>query len=193
MCQPKSEGGLGFKDLCKFNEAMLAKQVWRLIHDTNSLFYRVFKAKYFPNCSIFKANPSTGSFAWKNILWSKDLIDKGLTWRIGSGESVRIYQDAWLSRPEGRISSPASHLAPNSIVDSLINAAMGWWNISLIDLCFYPPEAQLIKSLALCSTPLPDTLIWKSEKLGSYSVKSGYKILCELHDLDTNRPQALES
>ena len=44
---------MSFKDLCKFNEAMLAKQVWRLIQDTSSLFYRVLKEKYFPNCSIF--------------------------------------------------------------------------------------------------------------------------------------------
>lgn len=61
-------GGLGFKDLCKFNEAMLAKQVWWLIHDIEPQFYKVFKAKYIPNCSIFEAKSSSGSFAWKNIL-----------------------------------------------------------------------------------------------------------------------------
>ena len=39
LCKPKSEGGLGFKELAKFNDVMLAKQPRRLIHDTNSLFY----------------------------------------------------------------------------------------------------------------------------------------------------------
>lgn len=50
---PKDEGGMCFIGLCIFNEEMLAKQVQRLIHDKESIFYKVFKAKYFPNCSIF--------------------------------------------------------------------------------------------------------------------------------------------
>ena len=78
--KPKVEGGLGFKDLCKFNEAMLEKHVWKLIHDADSLFYRVFKTKYFPNCSIFEAKSSTGSYAWKSILRSRHLIGRGARW-----------------------------------------------------------------------------------------------------------------
>ena len=67
---------LGFKDLCKFNEAMLAKHVWGLIHDMFSLFHKVFKANYFPNCSVFEAKSASGSFAWKSILHSKNLIER---------------------------------------------------------------------------------------------------------------------
>ena len=123
----------------------------------------------------------------------RDLIKKGSFWRIGNGKSVWIYIDAWLPSPEGRISSPILHLAPESTVDSLIDSATGWWNINLIDWCFHPPEARLIKSLPLSSIPLPDSLVWSSEKSGSYSVKSGYKLLCELHNLDTNHLQVSES
>ena len=39
MCELKSEGGMGFKELVLFNDAFLARQTWRLLHNQNSLFY----------------------------------------------------------------------------------------------------------------------------------------------------------
>ena len=47
---------MGFRDLHSFNLAMLSKQAWKLIHDSNSLFYKVYKARYFPNSSFMMAN-----------------------------------------------------------------------------------------------------------------------------------------
>ena len=139
MCKPKLDGGLGFKDLCKFNEAMLAKHVWRLIHDTDSLFYKVFKAKYFPNGNVFEAKSTTWSFAWKSILRSKNLIERNGHWRMGDGKSIQIFQDAWIPNSNaGRILFHRGILSPIATGDGLINPNSGWWNLGLIDQCFYP-------------------------------------------------------
>ena len=86
-------GGLGFKGLQKFNDSMLAKQVWRLLGNEDSLFHRFFKAKFFPSGSILDAKAGTGSYAWKSILKGQDVISKGLRWRVGNGSEIRIFQD----------------------------------------------------------------------------------------------------
>jgi hypothetical protein len=54
--------GIGFKDLRLFNQAMLARQAWRLIHFPESLCASLLKAKYYPNGNLvdtaFCTNPS---------------------------------------------------------------------------------------------------------------------------------------
>ena len=37
LCQPKANGGMGFKDLALFNDAILAKQAWCLLQNKQSL------------------------------------------------------------------------------------------------------------------------------------------------------------
>jgi hypothetical protein len=55
-CKQKNSGGMGFRDLGAFNEALLAKQGWRIMTEPLSLMASVLKAKYFPNNHFLKAN-----------------------------------------------------------------------------------------------------------------------------------------
>ena len=97
ICLPKSQGGLGFRDIENFNLALLGKQVWRLLYNTNSLLYKVFKAKFFPNCSILDTDVKlSGSFAWQSILKAREIVKSGSIWRIDDGRQVRICGDKWL-------------------------------------------------------------------------------------------------
>nr|POF00266.1 hypothetical protein CFP56_29813 [Quercus suber] len=116
---------------------------------------------------------------------------KHKAWETQAREKLNIEKEKKTKDRGGdkKTISPVSHLTPESTVDSLINSTLGGWNTNLIDLCFYPPQAILIKSLPLGSTPQPDTLVWRPEKSGCYSVKSGYKLLCELLIPNTNRLQ----
>ena len=56
LCVSKLDGGLGLWDFEDFNLALLGKQCWRLIQNETTLCYRVLKARYFPQSSIFRAN-----------------------------------------------------------------------------------------------------------------------------------------
>ena len=75
IAKSKLVGGMGFRDLSMFNDSLLAKQTWRLLKNPDSLLSKVFKANFFPNCSIFEANDSrSASYAWRSILKDKDVI-----------------------------------------------------------------------------------------------------------------------
>jgi hypothetical protein len=49
LMMPKCMGGLGFCDMKLFNQALLARQAWRLIQYPDSLCAQLLKAKYYPN------------------------------------------------------------------------------------------------------------------------------------------------
>ncbi|XP_050254980.1 uncharacterized mitochondrial protein AtMg00310-like [Quercus robur] len=181
LCKSKCMGGLGFKDLQKFNDSMLAKQVWRLLGNEDSLFHRLFKAKFFPNGSILDAKAGTGSFAWESILKGREVISKGLRWRVGNGSEIRIFQDNWL--PDhylNRVLSPPDFLGIDARVFVLMDGVNRSWLHEIIDNLFLPHEAKMIKSLPISLVDCEDKIFWPLTANGEYSVKTGYRLLSNL-------------
>ncbi|XP_021729758.1 uncharacterized protein LOC110696712 [Chenopodium quinoa] len=88
---PKSMGGMGFRDLRVFNQALLAKQGWRLYNNTNSLLYGVLKARYYKKSDFINAaRGHDPSYSWRSIWGVKALLIDGLKWRVGNGSSIKV-------------------------------------------------------------------------------------------------------
>jgi hypothetical protein len=91
---PKGLGGVGFRDLCLFNQALLARQAWRLIQFPDSLCVRLLKAKYFQRGELIDmVFPKDASPTWRAIEHGLELLKKG------SGTKVQIWRDSWIPRP----------------------------------------------------------------------------------------------
>jgi hypothetical protein len=179
LCTSKKQGGMGFRDMRKFNDALLAKQVWRLQQNDNSLFYRVFKAKYFPHCSIQDEGVKTnGSYAWRSITQARKVIREGAVWRISLGHNTKIWGDRWVpGLTTCRISSNRHYFPENAKVANLIDPTTGGWKKVVIEHIFSPPEAHQILGLPLGSPASKHTLYWPFTPTGNFSVRSAYHLL----------------
>ncbi|KAA3489699.1 reverse transcriptase [Gossypium australe] len=116
---------MGFRDLKFFNIALLAKQGWR----------------------------NLPSFTWQSLWAAKGLLLIGLGWRVGDGQKVSIWDDAWV---------------PGNDALSCQNSNS---NSRLLK------DAKRILCILLSLSSHEDLIIWRGKPTGEYSVRSGHKFL----------------
>ncbi|XP_045831384.1 uncharacterized protein LOC123922735 [Trifolium pratense] len=185
VCTHKKEGGLGFRNLGAFNEALLAKQGWRLITNPNSLVAQVLKAKYYPNEDFLKAkHKQSMSYTWRSIMQARWILIKGSYWSIGSGQDVNIWEDNWIQQ---KGNSHRGRPKPNNLnlqkVRELMDPDCNEWNEGIINQVFSPHEAHMITNIPIIDKTQPDILTWDGTQDGQYSVKSGYQAIKEWDNL----------
>lgn len=79
LLTPKYLGGLGLRNFHLFNQALLAKNGWKLLHDFDELWAKVLRAKYFPSSTFMDApKASQPSYLWSSLLWGRELLRIGL-------------------------------------------------------------------------------------------------------------------
>ncbi|XP_033141159.1 uncharacterized protein LOC117131994 [Brassica rapa] len=167
MSQPKKEGGMGFRDIEKFNDALLGKQVWRILTKPNSLMARVLKGRYFPTSSILTARETKqSSYIWKSLLHGRDLITKGVRFVIGSGNMIDTWNDPWLPTTPPRPLAPLSDQTGNGKVSDFIRQDQKEWNEELVRNTMNHDDAEEILAIRLCSSSETDQLVWHYNKTG---------------------------
>ena len=171
LCSPKNKGGMGFRDLNAFNLAMLTKQAQCLIQGTHSLFYRLYKAHYFPTCSFMDVDlGSNPSNVWQSLLQARELIKEGFAWQIGDGETVGVASHKWL--PQSPILRP--EVDQSLKVRSLFNSSTCQWDKALLHSVFTTSIRDAVIRIKLGNSGGRDKLCQMETKCKNFTVKFAY-------------------
>ncbi|KAF7831575.1 retrotransposon protein, putative, unclassified [Senna tora] len=111
----------------------------------NSLCSQVLKARYFPSSTFLEADLSYNpSLTWRSILAGRKVLEKGLTCRIGDGQTTMAFRDNWIPNfsPTEVLNSCIRH-CPNLLVYTLMSS-QGVWNREAICVFFPPAIANSI-------------------------------------------------
>ncbi|KAM0896693.1 hypothetical protein ACQ4PT_023020 [Festuca glaucescens] len=144
LTSPKDLVGVGFRDSRLMNQALLARQCWRIIKNPNNLCARLVKSIYYPRGNfldtVFRQDVS---HSWHGIEHGLELIKEGISSRIGNGNNVNIWRDNWLPRDYNlkvTKDSRSSHAVP-SMLSSWMRPSEGETKIN-VDAAFCPASGE---------------------------------------------------
>lgn len=127
--------------------------------------------------------PKAGSsWVWRSILHGRDMIKKDSKWCIGSGASVNIRDDIWLTNGRKAVLKEGCNL---KVVQELIDPLTHSWNVNAIHSALHPDVAIEALKVPIGWSTIEDKLIWPHTKEGNFSVKSGYWCISEVVNLSS--------
>ena len=86
------------------------------------------------------AIPRTESRTWRAVLAGREVLKLGLIKRVGSGETISIWNDSWI--PTSATMRPMGRLKDMDV--TTVNELMIYyqWNVPLIHSLFFAPESR---------------------------------------------------
>lgn len=164
----------------EYNDSLLAKLGWRIMHNPDSLLTKVLKGKYFPESSFLESGAKTGaSHGWVSLMAGKAVLEKGLGYLVGNGENIKVWTDSWLSpsKLEAPIGPPTLD-NQNLLVADLLHPQSNEWDLEKIRL-HLPHYEEKIRFLIPSSLKQRNRQVWLPDPSGLYSTKSGYRKIFE--------------
>uniref|UniRef100_A0A2N9FMZ6 Uncharacterized protein n=1 Tax=Fagus sylvatica TaxID=28930 RepID=A0A2N9FMZ6_FAGSY len=190
VCQPLKLGGLGIRNLTKFNKALLGKWLWRYGNEEDAFWRLLICSKYGNSHGGWITREVSGPHGvslWKTIRKEWGSFVKYVNFEVGDGSKVKFWLDTWCgssSLKEGypdlfRIARDKEALVvdhmcfENGVVSWVLNftrSAQDWELDSI---------ASFLKLLYSSSAKGQgeDRLCWQGSASGTFQVKAYYKAL----------------
>ncbi|GKV26407.1 hypothetical protein SLEP1_g35721 [Rubroshorea leprosula] len=198
ICKRKEEGGLGVKDLRKFNLALMGKWWGRLAENKEGLWKNVVKERYGEGENHWldwvKGNRGVGSIWWRDVCRLDYLegerggwLTEGFRVRMGEGKRLSFWWDHWCG--EGCLANrfPRLYLLSTGKENKCYqmgNASNGsWkWNLKWRRNLYEWEAAEAMELQKMIedekiSEGDPDRWEWTHDKRGQYSTKTAYSLL----------------
>lgn len=171
VCKPQGTGGLGIKNTFDLNQSLLAKQVWRALHNKLGLFSKTMMAKYDINdgSDQFK-RPYDASPIWKGLYKAYLFLKPNLRWQVGDGTNISIHSTMWYP--------PRSPKEGIVTVHDLLDTR-GGWKKNVIKEMFSDHDANTILRMPTSHHGAKDRIQWMGDKSGKYTMKKGYKFMSD--------------
>jgi hypothetical protein len=213
---PKSQGGLGVKNLALFNSALLYKWKWRLIEERNALWSELLRFRYghLPTKILgetFSQARANDSIWWKDMLGTgrsleEDWFRKNVSCGLGDGCNIGFWKFKWMGNQPFCELYPdlfAKEVSKDVLVSNRVrrNGDRSEWNWMWSDHLTHSETGQLTELQNLLTDvhleqARMDKWRWIPGPLDLFTVNSCYKMLIQPHNiasLDANVLEAIQN
>jgi hypothetical protein len=190
VCSPIDEGGLGIRNMRRFNQALLGKWLWRFAHEEGAWWRSVLVAKYGSVWGGWHTGAITGAHGvglWKCINMGWQTFKSHIRFDPGDGSRIRFWEDFWCGDSPLKMAFPGlfniARFKEASIADNVERSnGIIHWNVQFTRL-IHDWEVEVLASFYRClySCKLRedggDKMWWVHSRKGSFEVKTYYLAL----------------
>lgn len=99
-----------------------------MLQEDDSLLYKCYKARYFPQPILQAVESSNCSFVCRSIMATLPILKSSCCWRVGNDSSIRVQWDRWIpNHPTHKIFYLTNEETEDLLVSDLIDPNLHWW------------------------------------------------------------------
>ncbi|KAL0293595.1 UNVERIFIED_CONTAM: hypothetical protein Sradi_6927900 [Sesamum radiatum] len=174
--QTESGRGLGLRSLIIMNQALILKQLWRILqNDGSSIWVDWIQQNRLRHSTIWTFNRSTGSWCWKKLLKLRPILHRGVHYKVGDGSFFSLWQDPWHERGPLCLSFPrgieVTGLPLSSTLSSVLQRNQWCWPAAT--------DSDIVEIISMLPPTTPsavDTICWRSNS-GKFTLTSAVLLI----------------